>query len=332
MYEPFYSEMINVRDAHHVPGTIHAVDTYLGRYFRRYLLQKVCSVFDIDGLPDSWKEQNVDEYVKYCLFGWGSVAVFNTDKFGVIPQACGYYGYNVFYRPTHAVISNPLFDKTYRLEINKQCGIIRLAPDWCGIADLIGHYADLAALVVSAIVSNLYNARLAYVFTADNQAMSESFKKMYDKITEGNPAVVADRKLFGEDGTPRWSAFQQNLKQVYLVDVLQAAEQAIEVDFYTQIGIPNVNYEKKERLLVSEISSNRFATQCLSDLWLRTLNATSEKVNELFGLSLKFDYTKALKEQIEMETDMQKMQLEGGNEQGPNAGFSGRSNKQARGE
>lgn len=330
MYEPFYSDVINIRDSRNVPGTIHAVDTYLGRYFRRYLMQKVCSVFDITGMPPEWQEQSVDEYIKYCLFGWGSVAVLNTNKFGVIPQACGYYGYNVFYRPTHAVITNPLFDKTYRLKINEQCGVIRLAPDWCGIADLIGHYADMAALVVSAVISNLYNARLAYVFTADNQAMAESFKKMYDKITEGQPAVVADRKLFGEDGTPRWGAFQQNLKQVYLVDVLQAAEQAIEVDFYTQIGIPNVNYEKKERLLVSEISSNRFATQCLSDLWLRTLNGTCKKVNELFGLGLKFDYTKELREQIELQKESEKMQSQGGAEQGPNKGFAGHSNDKAR--
>lgn len=326
MYEPFYSDVINIRDAHQVPGTIHSVDTWLSRYFRRYLMLKVCSVFDIEGIPENWDTDNVEEYIKYCLFGWGSVAVLNTDKWGVIPQACGYYGYNVFYRPTHAVIANPLFDKTYRLEIGTQCGLIRLSPDWCGIADMIGHYADMAALVVSAITSNLYNARLAYVFTADNQAMAESFKKMYDKITEGNPAVVADRKLFGEDGTPHWSAFQQNLKQVYLVDVLQAAQQAIEVDFFGQIGIPNVNYEKKERLLVSEISSNRFATQCLSDLWLRTMNRTAEEVNKLFGLNLKFDYTKELKEQLDAQKEAEKMKMNGGVEQGGNAGFSGHKN------
>ena len=320
MYEPFYSEQINIRDSHSVPGTVHANDTYLAHYFRRYLLQKVCSVFDIKNTPDTWCE----EYVKYCLFGWGSVAVLNTDKFGVIPQACGYYGYNVFYHPTHAVITNPLFDKTYRLEIGKQCELIRLAPDWCGIADMIGHYADLMALVVSSITSNLYNTRLAYVFTADGQAMAESFKNMYDKITEGNPAVIADKKLFAEDGTPLWGAFQQNLKQVYLVDVLQAAEQALEVDFYTQIGIPNVNYEKKERLLVSEISSNRFATQCLSDLWLRTLTATTDKVNAMFGLNIKFDYTEELKEQIEAQKKAEEMQTQmGGKEQGPNKGNPG---------
>lgn len=298
MYQPLYSDFINQRDSHFTPGTIHAANNQLASYYRRYLMQKVCSVFDIQGAPETWSV----EYVKYCIFGWGSVAVLNTDKFGVIPQACGYYGYNVFYRPTTALITNPLFNKTYELTIGKQTELIRLSPDWCGISDMIGHFADEMALVTSSIVSNLANTKLAYVFTADGQGIAESFKKMFDKISEGNPAVFADRKLFGDDGNPRWQAFQQNLKQVYLVDVLQAAEKGFESDFFTQIGVPNVSYEKKERLITGEVDSNQFATQCLSSLWLKTLNDTSKKVNAMFGLSIKWDYNPELKKQLESDT------------------------------
>ena len=308
MYEPFYADFINQHDSQFVPGTIHPADTRLARYFRRYLLQKVCSLYDIEGSPETWSA----EYVKYCLFGWGSCAVFNTNKFGIIPQACGYYGYNVFYRPTHAVISNPLFDKTYRLRIGSECELIRLSPDWCGIADLIGHYADLMALVCSSIVSNLSNTKLSYVFTAEGNGVAESFKKMFDKVAEGNPAVFVDKKLFGEDGEPRWAAFQQHLKEVYIVDLLQAAEKQLESDFYTQIGIPNVGFEKKERLVTPEVNANNFATQCLSDLWLRTMTETTDKVNKLFGLNISIKYTKALQEQI----DSANMGMEGGSEDG----------------
>ena len=308
MYEPFYAEFINQHDSQFVPGTIHPADNRLAQYFRRYLLQKVCSIFDIDGAPDTWSV----EYVKYCLFGWGSCAVFNTNKFGIIPQACGYYGYNVYYRPTHAVISNPLFDKTYRLRIGSECELIRLSPDWCGIADLIGHYADLMALVCSSIVSNLSNTKLSYVFTAEGNGVAASFKKMFDKVAEGNPAVFVDKQLFGEDGEPRWAAFQQHLKEVYIVDLLQAAEKQLESDFYTQIGIPNVGYEKKERLVTPEVNANNFATQCLSDLWLRTMTETADKVNALFGLNISVKYTKALQEQL----DSANMNMEGGNEGG----------------
>lgn len=331
MYEPFYYSQLNQRDSWKQPGTLEATNTQLSKYFRRYLAMKAFSIYDWKGTPETWDIA----YFKYSLMVYGSVAVFKTDKFGIMPQVCGFSGYNFFYRPTTAVIANPLLDKTYHLEIGSQCELIRLSPDWLGIADLIGHYADQMALIVSSIVCNLYNSRLSYVFTAETTAMAESFKKMFDNLSEGNPAVFADKRLFREDGTPNWTAFQQDVKGTYIIDLLQAAEQALLVDFYTQIGIPNVNYEKKERLLVSEISSNQFATECLADLWLRTMTETADKVNSLFGLSLSVDYTEALKKQLEAaerQQEMQEQMMQGGKEQGRNAGFSGHSNAQTRGE
>ena len=301
MYEPFYSETINQHSFKKVPNGLNLRDNELSRYCRRYLFQKLNSVFNVENLPKTW---DID-YLKDCIFLWGSVAVLNTAEFGVIPQACGYYGFNVFYHPTHAVVTNPLFGKTYYLKIGSQCEIIKLAPDWLGVADLIGHYADKMSLIIACTISNLYNSRLSYVFTAETQAMAESFKKMYEQITDGKPAVVIDKKLFNDNDSPRWVAFQQNLKQVYIVDMLQAAFKAVENDFYSQVGIPNANYEKKERLLTDEIATTAFATQCLSSLWLQTLNRSADKVNEMFKLALHFDYNPDLKKQMELMNEKQ---------------------------
>ena len=301
MYEPFYAETINQHSYTKIPNGLNLKDNGLSRYCRRFLYQKLNSVFDVKNAPKTWDI----EYLKDCLFIWGTVAVFNTNKFGVIPQACGYYGYNVFYHPTHAVITNPLFDKTYYLKIGKQCEIIRLSPDWLGVADLIGHFADRMALILACSISNLYNSRLSYVFTAESQAMAESFKRMYEQITDGKPAVVIDKKLFDDNGSPKWVAFQQNLKQVYIVDMLQAAYKAVENDFYSQIGVPNANYEKKERLLTDEIATTAFATQCLSSLWLQTLNRTTADANKMFSLNISFDYNPDLKKQMNLMQDNQ---------------------------
>lgn len=297
MFEPFYFDLLNQHDSYQKPGTIQASNSKLSAYYRRYLAQKAYSIYDWTGVPDTWDMA----YFKYSLMIYGSVCVLKTDRFGVIPQTCGYGGYNVFYRPTIATISNPLFDQTYQLKIGKQCELIRLSPDWMGISDLIGHYADLMALVVSAIACNLVNSKLSYVFTAESDSMAASFKKLFDLISNGNPAVFADKHLFDDDGNPKWTSFQQDLKSTYIVDMLQAAEQALLADFYTQIGIPSVGYEKKERLLTDEISANNFATECLADLWLRTMSETAEKVNQMFGLSLAVDFTEALKRQMEAQ-------------------------------
>lgn len=63
------------------PSTVHCRNTRLQRYFQRYLLQKVISVFKWK-LPETW---DVD-YFLYSLYGYGYVAVVSTEEFGVIPQ------------------------------------------------------------------------------------------------------------------------------------------------------------------------------------------------------------------------------------------------------
>lgn len=287
---PYFFDTINQIESHTVPGTMKLKNNQLATYYRRWLAQRAFSVFEFKGCPEHWDV----EYMKFCLMVWGTCAVIETDKFGIIPQQCTYSGYNVFYRPTRALISNPLFTKPYDLKIGEECELIRLSPDWFGIADIIGHYADMLAITTSSIIVNLFNTRLSYVFSAGSKTMAESFKALYDKVAEGNPAVFADKALFNEDGTPNWSAFQQDLNTTYIVDKLQAAESAILNDFYTYIGIPNVQFEKSERLTRTESGINNYATQCLVALWKRTLSATLEKVNALFGLSVSVDYNETL--------------------------------------
>ena len=294
MSAPYYFDTINQQESHIVPGTMHARDSALSMYYRRFLALRAFAIFDFQNTPDTWD----NEYLKFCLMVFGACAVLNTDKFGVIPQQCAYSGYNVFYRPTRALVTNPLFDKTYDLKIGQDCELIRLSPDWRGISELIGHYADLMAMTTVNIVTNLFNSRMSYVFAGSSKAMGETFKAMFDKIASGNPAVFIDKNLMNEDGTPNWLPFQQDLNSTYIVDKLQTAERTFLNDFYSHIGIPNIPLEKDERLNVAETTVNAYATECLVDLWKRTINATLEKVNKLFGLSVTCDYNPTLLEVI----------------------------------
>ena len=118
---------------------------------------------------------------------------------------------------------------------------------------------------------------------------------MFDLIAAGNPAVFADKQLFTESGEPNWQAFQQDIRGTYIIDMLQAAERDILSQFYSEIGIPNLPYEKGERLITAEATTHEYATECLADLWKRTMNATAANVNRMFGLNISVDYNKALR-------------------------------------
>lgn len=279
---PFFYDYINTYNGTRSPSTIHATDTALSRFFQRYLLQEAMSVYSWT-MPETWSR----EYFLYSLYCFGYVAVFNTDKFGVIPQACGLQGYDVFYRPTNAVISNPLLTGILQPRIGVECELIKLQPDYGGIMDLVTRYADLMACTMQTAGCNIVSSKLAYVFTAGNKAGAESFKKLFDKIALGEPMVVQDEKLRRADGSNAWEMFSNNLSQNYIAGELLADLQKWRAQFCTEIGIPNANTEKRERMIVDEVNANNIETYSKAELWLEELRDGCRKAREMFpGLSL----------------------------------------------
>ena len=279
---PYYYNYINAETSQVTPSTVHVKDSGLCRYFTKYLLQKAMSVFEWD-LPETWNK----DYFLYVLYCWGYVAVVNTDKFGVIPQGCGLKGYDVFYAPTHAVIANPLLSGILEPRIGTQCELLKLQPDFSGILDLVGHYAEQMALASQSVSVNLLNSKLSYVFTAKTKALAESLKKMYDQIASGEPAVVIDSRLKNAaDGEETWKAFEQNVGGNYIVTNLLADLRKIEAMFDTEIGIPNANTDKRERLIQDEVNANNIETYSKCAMWLENLQDACKRVNDMFGLSI----------------------------------------------
>ena len=254
-------------------------------------LSNLVSVFEFDGIPETWSK----DYFFYSLFLYGFVVILETDKFGVIPQGgpnASLYGYDVFFRPTNVIVANPKLKGILQPKIGTQCALIRMQPDYGSCMDIVAYYADLLALCTESLAANLVNSKLAYVFACDNKTVAESFKKMYDQINEGNPAVFADKKLFMEDGTPAWDTFQNNLKQNYIgKDILEDMTK-IDARFCTEIGIPNVNMAKESGVTDNEVEANNIDTRSKAALWLETIQDGIRQANDMFGLnmSVKFRY------------------------------------------
>lgn len=286
MTTTFNYDFINKYNTHIKPSTAHSQDNATAWYFRRYLLQKILSVYEFKGIPETWSK----DYFLYTLFLWGFVAVINTDKFGVIPQHCSLFGYDVFYRPTNVRIANPLLKGDLAPKIGVDCELIKLQPDYGSCWDIIAYYADLLALCTESLGVNLVNSKLAYVFACQDKTTAESFKKMYDKINEGNPAVFADKKLFDDNGDPLWTTFQNNLKQNYVAGDMLNDMLKIDARFCTDIGIPNVNMAKKSGVTDNEVEANNIDTKSKAALWLDTIREGLDKVNKMFGLDLSVDF------------------------------------------
>lgn len=282
---PLNFEYANLYNSQFCPSTVHCSNTGLVQYFYRYLLHKAISVFKINGQPDFWAKN----YILYALYNWGFCAILNTKEYGAIPQWCSPYGYNIFYQPNRLIVTNPNLKDIYDLEIGSECALVKLTPDFTGINDMINFYADMLALTAETAGINLINSKLSFIFKSKDKAGAESMKGMYQTLASGNPAVFIDKSL--TEAGSGWEFLTQNVGQNYIADRNLADLKKWEQMFLTNIGIPNANTDKKERLISEEVNSNNIETLSLITLWKEEVQAGLDVANRLFNMNLKIDFT-----------------------------------------
>ena len=286
----FYYPVINMVNDAISPSTVHVKNTGLARFFKRYLLQEAMSVFDWK-LPETWDRS----YFLYVLYIWGYISIVDTDLFGVIPQHCTLGGYNVFYAPKYAVITNPLFRETYRPVIGEDCELLRLEPDYLGLYDIVDYYGDLMALAAEACGVNLLNSKLSFLFAADGKVNAETLKKAFDNYASGDPAVFVDKSLFTDDGKLAMQMFNQDVGGNFIADRLLDVMNSTRCRFLTDIGIPNTNLYKASGVGNAEVNANNVETRMKCASWLEDLKQGCEKVRNMFGIGISVEWREELK-------------------------------------
>lgn len=298
---PYDYQSMNWYNSQRSPSTVHVKNTRLRRFFRKYLFQKAISVFSWT-LPEEWDK----DYFLYTLYGLGYVAVLYTDKFGTICQGGSLGGYNLYYRPSYCIITNPLLGSiTAKIDGSatapadsalisasgdSECVIIKLQPDYGNIQDIVGYYADQLALAAESLGINLLNIKSGTVFGAEDKAQAEAYKKMYDQLSDGDPATVIGKKLLDEQGKPTWFPFTQHIKESYVVSDLLSDMRKIEAMFATEVGIPNANTDKRERLITDEVNANNVETATRCELWLEEIRKGLTQANKKYNLNLAVDW------------------------------------------
>lgn len=283
MYNPPYTyEMLNRLDSQTPQAFLKIHNTGTSRFFKRYLMQDVLSVLKWT-VPENWDA----DYFRYCLYGFGFVAIFKTDLFGVIPQHCTLSGFNVFYRPTKALIANPLIGSS-ELDINKNCVLLKLQPDYGSVCDLVEYYGDLMALTYESMAINILNTRLAYLVGVEGKNEADKFKLIFDEIMSGKPAVIYRKEKANGANLAKvqtgndWQLLLQNLKQTFIAPDMLESLNSIRDEFLTMIGIPNISDRKKERVNTIDSKRNVNETQAKIDLWIDELSEGVDRAKEMF--------------------------------------------------
>lgn len=260
-------------------GTVE--NDYTTRYFMRCLYQRAVSVFKFN-IPEWWNYK----YFTNVLFRNGFIGVIPTAKYGVIPQIATFSGYGLYLQPTDLIVAQPLVN--YTGEIGKDCEIITLTPDYCGIWDIIEHYAIQLATIYTSIRMSLENSRVSFILAAKNKNAAETLKIIAEKISAGESVIITDKKLVDDENgdTPIWTqAF--NVKDSYITDQLLMDMKTILESFDREVGIPNVD-SKRERMITDEVRLMTVDSCARIKTWQNCLDESIRRTNELFDLNISY--------------------------------------------
>ena len=280
-----------------VPSTYYYNTSIVYRYWFRSLLHKIDSSIIFKNLPEGFS----NDFFMFCLWVRGYVLFFKTDrkdlqkygKNGIVFQPCYVSGYDFYYQPTKATVSNKYLSFKYEYELGTNAALLKLTPDFMGVLDIIDYYASKLASISEAIDMSITNSKMGLIATAENEAQAATLKAVYDKLQHGETLVVFDDLTKDNDEIiPRKEPFQmwiQELKKNYILTEQLQDMQSILDSFYTEIGLP-VAVEKKERLVTTEADFAVAQSQARISCWIETIKESLEIINKMFNINIEVDY------------------------------------------
>lgn len=283
-YTPLNYHNINVSAGTYNPSPVKAYNNRTFGYWIRALFQRATSVIDFE-LPEEWAG-SIKDFFLYCLYKYGFVVIFDHSDYGRMFQPCNLSGYDAYYQPTNAIISNPRFNKSLDLKIGEKCEILKLTPDYAGIWDVLEYYAERFSVLDNAINMSLINCKTPYILGGKNKTATSALKKILDKVNAGEPAVVFDEKLMN-DPNSKDTPFQllellRDPKSAYLTTEQLSDFRTILDNFDSEIGIPALPYQKKERLVSDEATMRAYDGSARSLTWFNTLTSSIDQIKKLY--------------------------------------------------
>lgn len=296
-YVPFeYGEIASIANIYQ-PSTQKNYNNHAFMFWQRTLFQRASSSM-IFKLPKEWNGNKKDFFL-YVMFKVGYCVVFKLEKYGLVFQPCTLSGQNLYYQPTEVLVSNPAISECPKLVIGKNCELLKLTPDYRGIWDIIRYYAEKLALIDSALNMSISNAKVAYILGAKNKNAATALKVIMDKVNAGQTAVFYDKAIENDiNGGDPWIAFdRRNVKDAYMGSELLDNVRTLINNFDSEIGIPTMPSEKKERMVTDEVNSRLIDGMSRAIVWEECFNESAVKVNKMFttNIGVEFRYKGILK-------------------------------------
>ena len=248
--------------------------------FIKLMYNKTLSMFEYKNLPESLPAVELERMLQtngYLVVTKykGEPTAFNA---GLSGEDKDVYG-----RPTLAVISNPLYSATVKLD--KDAVLIKSDDNQQGLQWLFEKYgAIINETDISIVVAN-YNKRMQTLISASDDNTVESANAYLKEVQDGKLGVIADSKLFNSLQTSPTTTNASNNTS----DIVEL-QQYLKATLFNEIGL-NANYNmKRERLTDDEVQANTDNLRPFADNMLENRQDGIEKVNAMFGTNISVDF------------------------------------------
>lgn len=256
-------------------------------YFDR-LFELSIAMFDWENVPDTIDTR----FLEMALFTDGMAVFFDDEVMGNLALRCMIGGrWNVYNIPTErtAYAANG-----YQKRLNETDSVIIFN-------NLI---RTNSVLEVENFARRLYkldriidintNAQKTPILLSCDETQRLTLKNLYMKYDGNEPFIFGDKKL-----TP------DTIKAIstgapYVADKIYMLKTQIWNEALTYLGISNVNYTKKERLITDEVQRNQGGTIASRYSRLEARRQACEQINKMFGLDIRCNF----REDFQVTTDL----------------------------
>lgn len=262
-------------------------------FYFKWLLNKVCSCFVINGLPGTINQT----YLKNELILSGMCCI--TDFGGKLYACTGSLGGqpDEYYIPTVFVIANPVLGSKQVKRGEDGIVIFNTSVDelytGCFAAGLYQYINQTATLLADNIVSinaNQINSRVCAFFVADSKAKALAGETVLKKMYAGQPYQILEADLVEKISVNPISTASTSSNITELVEL----NNYIISNFMQSIGIKANNDRKRERMITDEINSQNdylgFSVLEVLASWQKGFDA----VNKMYGTEISVSLSPAV--------------------------------------
>lgn len=283
---------MNMLDRSYVPSRYLDGRDMEYRFWFRALLMDLNSMLDFQNLPKSWPEN----FLKLCLYSAGFVGVFQSYNFGdkddnnVAFNPCTFGGYDFYYQPAYIIVTNPKLQK--RFTIDKDCVLLKINEDYCGIFDIVDYYSTKLAHFSTALNMAAANAKIPAIFTCNTEVERRTIEAAYDDTQSGKPIMIVKNPENSTEVMPTKNiveAVYKELKQSYIgTELIDNIHQILNM-WYETIGYP-VTVDKNSHILNQEADFQFAQSSAKVKTWTNMLNIGFDKINDMFGTNMEVKY------------------------------------------